>query len=48
MPRAGVGTFFVDKQADDSWNYSVIFRTLKLFDKVYPMRDTLSCVFSPQ
>ncbi|MCD7711291.1 MAG: DUF3108 domain-containing protein [Firmicutes bacterium] len=50
MPKAGQANFVMKRtpyKQQSSWNYNLIFRTNGVFDKIYKMRDTLECFFSP-
>ncbi len=50
MPRAGSANFRMKKtrfESKDSWNYNLTFRTHGVIEKVYKMRDTIDCYFSP-
>jgi len=50
MPRAGSATFTMKNtmfEKKNSWNYNLTFRTHGVIEKVYKMRDTIDCYFSP-
>ncbi|MCC8153764.1 MAG: DUF3108 domain-containing protein [Tannerellaceae bacterium] len=50
MPKAGHGTFRMKNtqfESQKAWNYSLVFRTNGFAERVYKMRDTLECYFSP-
>lgn len=50
MPRAGHATLSIDNavyQNKPAYQYSLLFYTSGLFEKVYKMRDTLECYFTP-
>lgn len=49
MPRAGLAKLSVDKAAykeTPAYHYRLLFNTVGLFEKVFPMRDTMNCYFS--
>lgn len=50
MPRAGHATLSINKtlyESKPSYNYRLLFYTSGLFEKVYKMRDTIDCQFTP-
>ncbi|MCD7977274.1 MAG: DUF3108 domain-containing protein [Tannerellaceae bacterium] len=50
MPKAGQANFVIKRtpyEQHNSWNYNLIFRTNGIFEKIYKMRDTLECFFTP-
>lgn len=51
MPRAGHATLSIDKalyESKPSYHYRLLFYTSGLFEKVYKMRDTIDCHFTPE
>lgn len=51
MPKAGLATLSVREGRHDglpSWHYQLLFRTSGMMEKVFPMRDTIDCKFSPK
>ncbi|WFE86318.1 DUF3108 domain-containing protein [Parabacteroides chongii] len=51
MPRAGQATLSVKDaryEGDPAYHYRLLFRTSGMFEKVYAMRDTIDCYFSPE
>lgn len=51
MPKAGLATLSVKEDSyknDPAWHYRLLFRTSGMMEKVYKMRDTLDCYFSPE
>ncbi|RHJ94104.1 MULTISPECIES: DUF3108 domain-containing protein [Bacteroidales] len=50
MPKAGLATLSVkESKYEDNpvWHYRLLFRTTGMMEKIYKMRDTLNCYFSP-
>lgn len=50
MPKAGTASFQMKNSSFESknaWNYNLTFRTNGFAERVYKMRDTLECYFSP-
>ena len=50
MPRAGLAILSIDEawyEEKPAIHYRLLFNTSGLFEKVYKMRDTLDCYFSP-
>lgn len=50
MPRAGQATLSIHDtryEGDPAYHYRLLFRTQGMFEKVFPMRDTIDCYFSP-
>lgn len=50
MPRAGQATLSIDDaryEGEQAFHYRLLFRTSGMFEKVYAMRDTIDCYFSP-
>ncbi len=50
MPRAGNATISIHESSfrgKDAFHYRLLFNTSGLFEKVYKMRDTLECFFTP-
>lgn len=50
MPRAGQATLSIDDaryEGEQAYHYRLLFRTSGMFEKVYAMRDTIDCYFSP-
>lgn len=51
MPKAGRASLSIDKVTYNSkpaYHYRLLFDTSGLFEKVYKMRDTMDCYFSPE
>ena len=51
MPRAGQATLSVKNaryKGETAYHYRLLFRTSGMFEKVYSMRDTIDCYFSPE
>lgn len=51
MPKAGLATLSVKEtwfKNDPAWHYRLLFRTAGMMEKVYKMRDTIDCYFSPE
>nr|WP_129730594.1 DUF3108 domain-containing protein [Parabacteroides goldsteinii] len=51
MPRAGQATLSVHDahyEGKKAYHYNLLFRTSGMFEKVFPMRDTIDCYFSPE
>ena len=50
MPRAGHATLSIrdaEYEGEPSYHYRLIFRTSGIIEKVYKMRDTIDCHFTP-
>ncbi|WP_455640847.1 DUF3108 domain-containing protein [Parabacteroides sp.] len=50
MPRAGQATLSIRDtryEGESACHYRLLFRTQGMFEKVFPMRDTIDCYFSP-
>lgn len=50
MPRAGQATMSMHDtryDGEQAYHYRLLFRTSGMFEKVFPMRDTIDCYFSP-
>lgn len=50
MPRAGQATMSMHDtryEGEQAYHYRLLFRTSGMFEKVFPMRDTIDCYFSP-
>ncbi len=50
MPRAGHATLSIrdaEYEGEPSCHYRLIFRTSGIIEKVYKMRDTIYCYFTP-
>lgn len=50
MPRAGQATLSIHDtryEGDPAYHYRLLFRTSGMFEKIYAMRDTIDCYFSP-
>lgn len=51
MPRAGHATLTVNDtryEGEPAYHYRLLFRTSGMFEKIFTMRDTIDCFFSPQ
>ena len=51
MPRAGHATLSIrdaEYEGEPSYHYRLIFRTSGIIEKVYKMRDTIDCHFTPR
>lgn len=51
MPKAGLATLSVKEaryEGVPSWHYQLLFRTSGMMEKVFRMRDTIDCHFSPK
>lgn len=51
MPRAGQATLSIreaEYENKPAYHYRLLFRTSGIFEKVYKMRDTIDCHFSPE
>ena len=51
MPRAGQAILSVHDahyEGKKAYHYNLLFRTSGMFEKVFPMRDTIDCYFSPE
>lgn len=51
MPKAGHAVLSIrdtDYKHEPAYHYRLLFNTSGLFEKVYKMRDTIDCVFSPE
>lgn len=51
MPRAGQATLSIQDTHYDgnpAYHYRLLFRTSGMFEKIYAMRDTIDCYFSPE
>ena len=51
MPRAGQATLSVREaryEGKKAYHYNLLFRTSGVFEKVFSMRDTIDCYFSPE
>lgn len=51
MPRAGNATLSINQstfEGEPSYHYRLLFRTTGVFEKIFTMRDTIDCDFSPQ
>ena len=50
MSRAGTAAMSINEtqfKGKDAFHYQLLFNTSGLFEKVYTMRDTLECFFTP-
>lgn len=50
MPRAGLATLSIhdtEYEGEAAYHYRLLFRTSGIIEKVYKMRDTIDCHFSP-
>lgn len=51
MPRAGVASLSIQEtefEKQPAFHYRLLFRTTGVIEKVYSMRDTIDCHFSPE
>ena len=51
VPRAGLATLSMENgkyEGKSALHYNLLFRTSGMFDKIYRMRDTIECYFSPK
>lgn len=51
MPRAGQAILSIDNaryKGDPAYHYRLLFRTSGMFEKIFTMRDTIDCYFSPE
>lgn len=51
MPKAGRAALTIDNTSYDgkpAYHYRLLFDTSGLFEKIYKMRDTIDCYFSPE
>ena len=51
MPRAGQATLSIkDTRYEDNpaYHYNLLFRTSGMFEKIFSMRDTIDCYFTPE
>lgn len=51
MPRAGLATLSVHDaryESKPAYHYRLLFRTSGMFEKIFTMRDTIDCYFSPE
>lgn len=49
MAKAGEASLTVDKasfQNQPAWQYSLLFRTNGIFERIYRMRDTMACFYT--
>lgn len=50
MPRAGQAVLSIDDvryKGEPAYHYRLLFRTSGMFEKIFTMRDTIDCYFSP-